>query len=487
MPTNTFTDLCRINVKGGDGGAGCMSFRREAHVPKGGPDGGDGGRGGNVVLECDPQLSSLIDYRFKHHFKAERGTHGQGARRHGRDGNDMVLKVPLGTVVRELDPETMEPAFQIADLTQPGQRVIVAPGGVGGKGNIHFVTSVRRAPAFAEKGEPAIDHWIELEMKIMADAALVGMPSVGKSSLIARLSAARPKIADYPFTTLVPNLGMVRAASGESFVVADVPGLIEGASEGKGLGHEFLRHIERTALILHVVDMTGGFEGRDPVDDYEKINAELAAYASELAERPQIVVANKCDMPDLEDDIERLRAAAERDGHPFFQVSAFTGAGLDELVLETARQVRGLRSEIIVPDNLEDPSLELEHRRKLRDRSITITREEKGVWRVSGGAIERMVVQTDWDNDEAVAYLQHRFARLGLDNKLAAEGCCQGDEVRILGFAFTYEGGDEREDDVEELDEDFARMVEAESIEVVPDDVDDADADETDADATGEE
>ena len=275
---NTFTDLSHINVRGGDGGAGCMSFRREAFVPKGGPDGGDGGRGGSVIVEADPQLSSLIDYRYKHHFKAERGTHGQGARRHGRDGDDLVLRVPVGTVVRELDPATQTPLYDIADLTSPGERVVVAPGGAGGRGNIHFVTSVRRAPAFAEKGEPAREHWIELEMKLMADAALVGMPSVGKSSLIARISAARPKIADYPFTTLVPNLGVARAANGQSFVVADVPGLIEGASVGRGLGHQFLRHIERTALILHVVDVTGGYEGRDAVEDYRTINDELAAY-----------------------------------------------------------------------------------------------------------------------------------------------------------------------------------------------------------------
>ena len=249
-----FTDICRINVKGGDGGAGCMSFRREAYVPKGGPDGGDGGHGGNVIVKADAQLSSLIDYRFKHHFRAERGTHGQGSRKDGKNGSDLILKVPMGTVVREIDGETMEPAYEIADLTHDGESVVVAPGGTGGRGNPHFVTSTRRAPAFAEKGEPAIEHWIELEMKLMADAALVGMPSVGKSSLIARMSAARPKIADYPFTTLVPNLGVVRAGE-YSYVVADVPGLIEGASEGRGLGHQFLRHIERTALILHVVDI----------------------------------------------------------------------------------------------------------------------------------------------------------------------------------------------------------------------------------------
>lgn len=454
MPTNTFTDLCHINVKGGDGGAGCMSFRREAFVPKGGPDGGDGGDGGSVVLVTDPQLSSLIDYRYKHHFKAERGTHGQGARRHGREGADLVLRVPLGTVVRELDPQTMEPSFEIADLTQPGQRVVVAPGGVGGRGNIHFVTSVRRAPAFAEKGEPALDHWIELEMKLMADAALVGMPSVGKSSLIARLSAARPKIADYPFTTLVPNLGVVRAKNGTSFVAADVPGLIEGASEGRGLGHEFLRHIERTALILHVVDLTGGYEGRNPLEDYRTINAELAAYAEELASRPQIVLANKCDMPGTNDALARLRETVQADGRPFFAVSAVTGEGLEDFVVACAARVADLRSQIEPTAILPDFNAAVERERQRRDRAIQIKMESRGVWRVSGGLVERMVVQTDWDNDEAAAYLQHRFDRMGLDARLASAGCRAGDEVRILGFAFDYEG-EAAGDDYAELDEGF--------------------------------
>ena len=242
----------------------------------------------------------------------------------------------------------MEPAWQIADLTQPGERAIVAPGGAGGRGNIHFVTSVRRAPAFAEKGEPALEHWIELEMKLLADAALVGMPSVGKSPIIARISRARPKIADYPFTTLVPNLGVARAKDGTSFVAADVPGLIEGASEGKGLGHQFLRHIERTALICHVVDVTGGYEGRDPVDDYHTINAELAAYAAELADRPQIVLANKCDLTGTEEAVERLRAVAEADGHRFFAVSAATGMGLDDFVTRCAHDVANLRAAAVV-------------------------------------------------------------------------------------------------------------------------------------------
>ena len=450
---NTFTDLSHINVKGGDGGAGCMSFRREAFVPKGGPDGGDGGRGGNVVVEADPQLSSLIDYRYKHHFRAERGTHGQGARRHGRDGADLVLRVPVGTVVRELDPVTQLPAYDIADLTQPGERVVVAPGGAGGRGNIHFVTSVRRAPAFAEKGEPAREHWIELEMKLMADAALVGMPSVGKSSIIARISAARPKIADYPFTTLVPNLGVARAANGQSFVAADVPGLIEGASEGKGLGHQFLRHIERTALILHVVDVTGGYEGRDAVEDYHTINDELAAYASELASRPQIVVANKCDLPGVEEAVERLRAEAERDGHAFFAVSAATGVGLDALVSHCAAEVSRLRAEAASAAPALDLSERWERERQRRDRQIRVRREERHAWRVTGSQIERMVIQTDWDNDEAVAYLQHRFDRCGLDDALSKAGAVNGDEVRILELTFTFEGADDAPD-FDELSED---------------------------------
>lgn len=454
---NTFTDLSHINVKGGDGGAGCMSFRREAFVPKGGPDGGDGGHGGSVIVEADAQLSSLIDYRYKHHFRAGRGTHGQGARRYGRDGEDLVLKVPLGTVVRELDPQTQTPMYQIADLTQPGERVIVAPGGAGGRGNIHFVTSVRRAPAFAEKGEPALEHWIELEMKLMADAALVGMPSVGKSSIIARISAARPKVADYPFTTLVPNLGVARATSGQSFVAADVPGLIEGASEGKGLGHQFLRHIERTALIMHVIDVTGGYEGRDAIEDYVTINAELAAYASELAVRPQVVVANKCDLPGCEEAVERLRAAAEADGHEFFAVSAATGLGLDALVNRVAAMVADLRREVAAAEPERDLTETWERDRQRRDKRMVIRREERHVWRVSGAAIERMVVQTDWENDEAVAFLQHRFDRCGLDLQLAKAGAVNGDEIRILGFAFTYEGegADDEYSEVNEAEEEL--------------------------------
>ncbi|MGI6032269.1 MAG: GTPase ObgE [Coriobacteriales bacterium] len=460
-----FTDQVHIQIKAGDGGAGCTSFRREAHVPKGGPDGGDGGNGGDVVLEADSSLSSLIDYRYKHHFKADKGTHGQGKRMHGADGKDLILKVPCGTVVRLLD-EDMVPVEDIADLTHNGERVIVAKGGRGGRGNIHFVTPTRRAPAFSELGEPTEPLWIELEMKVMADAALVGMPSVGKSSLIACMSAARPKIADYPFTTLQPNLGMVR--SGDlSFVVADVPGLIEGAAQGKGLGHEFLRHVERTALILHVIDASGGFEGRDPVEDYDIINRELAQYG-DLAERPRIVVANKCDLPGTEEAIERLRARVkadseelseklldeqgidERDPIPFFAVSAATREGLDSLIRATAQRVHELRSAAA-----EEPEPEYdqvwEHKRKERDARITVTREEAHAWRVSGKNVERMVVQTEWDNDEAVAFLQRRMERAGVERALSAAGAQAGDEVRIMGIAFDYEPADWNDDEFDSI------------------------------------
>ena len=444
-----FTDMSRINVKGGDGGAGCMSFRREAYVPKGGPDGGDGGHGGDVVIQADAQLSSLIDYRFKHHFRAERGTHGQGSRKDGKSGADLVLRVPMGTVVRELDPETQEPLYEIADLTHDGERVVVAPGGAGGLGNTHFVTSVRRAPAFAQLGEPAQEHWIELEMKLMADAALVGMPSVGKSSLIARMSAARPKIADYPFTTLVPNLGMVRAGE-YSYVVADVPGLIEGASEGRGLGHQFLRHIERTALIMHVVDISGGFEGRDPVEDYRIINDELRRYASELAERPQVVVANKCDISGMEDRVQALKQAAIADGHRFFAVSAATGAGLNTLMLACGEMVAELRRELADAPADDVPLDRWERRRQAREKTFQVVCEAPGVYRVMGTQVERLVVQTDWENEEALIYLQHRFARMGVDDALEKAGCRAGDEVRISGRAFMYEGAEEFIDDVDD-------------------------------------
>ena len=462
-----FIDKVRIHVKGGNGGAGCMSFRREAHVPKGGPDGGDGGHGGNVVVEADASLSSLIEYRFKHHFKAERGTHGKGSRMHGATGEDLVLKVPMGTVVHEYFEESKEVGELIADLTHDGERVTVAEGGMGGRGNIHFVTPTRRAPAFAELGEPSQERWIELEMKLMADAALVGMPSAGQSSLIAKMSAARPKIADYPFTTLVPNLGVARSGD-YSFVVADIPGLIEGAHEGRGLGHEFLRHIERTALIVHVVDLTGDYEGRDPLEDYDIINRELALYADELAARPRIVVANKIDVPGAEEVADRLAERVREDsiaaagGDEFapspvdpklYRISALTGEGVDGLKAAIATKVHELREELRA---LSEADVQYEHvwehKREERDKQFKVVPLGGGVFRVEGPQVERMVVQTDWENEEAIAFLQHRLKRLGVEKALEKAGAVDGDEIRIVGRAFEFESVRTAEDLFKELD-----------------------------------
>lgn len=448
-----FTDWVHIQLKSGDGGAGCTSFRREAHVPKGGPDGGDGGRGGDIIIQANQSISSLIDYRYKHHFKAERGTHGQGARKHGASGRDLVLEVPVGTVIRLLD-ENMQACEEIADLTHHGEKVIAVKGGRGGRGNIHFVTPTRRAPAFSELGEPGEECWVELEMKLMADAALVGMPSVGKSSLISCMSASRPKIADYPFTTLQPNLGMVTSED-HSFVVADVPGLIEGAAEGKGLGHEFLRHVERTALILHVVDLSGGFEGRDPVEDYEIIKRELKLYAQDLADRPCIVVGNKCDLPGTQDALERLKERVHKDSDelserlldegiddrnpiPFFAVSAAIKQGLSQLISATAQKVFELRT-AAAQEVIPEYDHVWEHKRKERDSRFAVEPEGDGIWRISGKRIERMVIQTEWDNDEAVIFLQRRLDRAGVEKALIAAGAKAGDEIRILGVSFDFE------------------------------------------------
>lgn len=380
---------------------------------------------------------------------------------HGANGEDLVLKVPVGTVVREYFEDTKETGEIIADLTHDGEQIIVARGGVGGRGNTHFVTPTRRAPAFAELGVPAEECWIELEMKLMADAALVGVPSAGKSSLIARMSAAKPKIADYPFTTLVPNLGVVKTPD-YSYVIADIPGLIEGAHAGKGLGHEFLRHIERSALILHVVDLSGGFEGRDPVEDYRIIKRELELYAHDLADRPCIVVGNKIDAPGAQLAVDRLAEEVKKDsiaaagGDEFaasslnpklFLTSALTGSGLDALMAATGAKVAELREQARLAQQDDRPFDQVwQHERDKKEKAYEVAKLSDGVFRVSGKQIERMVIQTDWENDEAIAFLQHRFKRLGLDLALERAGARDGDEVRILGRAFEFESERMRDD-----------------------------------------
>jgi GTP-binding protein len=335
-----FIDEIDIFVKGGDGGAGCVSFRREKFVPRGGPDGGDGGDGGTVILEADPAITTLLDFHYQRHYTAERGQHGRGANKQGASGADTVLRVPLGTTVS--DRAGGEP---LGDLTARGQRLVVARGARGGRGNARFTTSTNRAPRRADLGRAGEERWIHLELKVLADVGVVGFPNAGKSTLVSRLSAAKPKIADYPFTTLVPTLGIVRAGEERTFVIADLPGLIPGAAEGKGLGHRFLRHTERTRLLLHLIDLDPS-TGRDPLADYHAIQDELRAYSEELAARPQIVVVNKVELPGTAEARAAVEAFCAAHGLPFHAVSAVTGEGLPALVQQIARR---LASEPWVP------------------------------------------------------------------------------------------------------------------------------------------
>ena len=320
-----FVDKAKIHVKAGDGGNGCVAWRREKFVPLGGPAGGNGGKGGDVILKADSRMQTLMDFKYKIHFKAERGQHGSGSNKHGKAGEDLVIKVPVGTVVK--DAETGE---IIADLTKDGQEVVVAKGGKGGKGNAAFKTSTNQAPDYAEEGEKGEERWIELELKLLADVGIIGFPNAGKSTLISVLSNARPKIADYPFTTLSPVLGVVKLDIGKSLVLADIPGLIEGASQGAGLGHEFLRHIERTKFLLHVIDISD-FREREPLEAFEIINKEMEQYSPELTKKPQIVVGNKIDILSDKEEINRLKKAFEEKGYRFIPVSLATKEGIDEL------------------------------------------------------------------------------------------------------------------------------------------------------------
>jgi GTPase len=345
-----FVDEIDVFVKGGDGGAGCVSFRREKFVPYGGPDGGDGGDGGSIWLEADPALTTLLDYHYKRHYHAERGTHGQGSNRHGASGRDTTLRVPLGTVVADRDT-----GEHLGDLTTKGQRVMAIPGAIGGRGNARFATSTNRAPRRADLGRTGPERWLHLELKLLADVGVIGFPNAGKSTLVSRLSAARPKIANYPFTTLEPTLGIVRADGERTFVIADLPGLIPGAAEGKGLGHQFLRHTERTRLLLHLLDLDPQ-AGRDPIEDLKTINQELAAYSPDLAARPQIVVANKSDLPDAAPNRERVERHCASKGLSLLVVSAVTGAGLMDLVREIARRLDSMSASASAPASTGRPS-----------------------------------------------------------------------------------------------------------------------------------
>ena len=415
----------RIYVEAGNGGDGMSSFRREKFVEKGGPNGGNGGRGGNVILRADNSLNTLIDFRYKRKFIAKRGDNGGVSNMTGHRGEDVIIKVPLGTVVRDDETNIM-----IADLTEDGQEFVAAKGGRGGKGNACYATSTKRAPTFAEKGEPGTKGWLRLELKLLADVGLVGYPSVGKSSIISRVSAAKPEIAAYHFTTLTPVLGVVRLSEEQSFVLADIPGLIEGAAEGVGLGHDFLRHIERTKVLLHVVDVSG-CEGRDPIEDFEKINHELEAYSARLARRKQLVVANKMDLPDSADNFVILKEYVEEKGYEIMPVSAATGEGLQELMwkaYEMARQyVAEPEEEIGVVEEGDPDSFEI------------IRGAEDADFEVKGKNIERLVAMTNFDNAEALYRFQLIWKRLKIEEALLEAGIQEGQTVRILDMVFNYQ------------------------------------------------
>ncbi len=420
-----FIDRAKITVKAGSGGNGMSSFRREKYVPKGGPSGGDGGRGANVVLIGDANLNTLVDFRYKRQFKADNGANGQSSNMHGRGAEDLLVKVPPGTIIKE------EATGQIlGDITEPGQQVIVARGGRGGRGNARFVNSVHRAPTFAELGEPGEETTLLLELKLLADVGLLGYPSVGKSSILSMVSAAKPEIAAYHFTTLSPVLGVVSIAAGQNFVLADIPGLIEGAHAGVGLGHDFLRHIERTKVLIHVLDVSG-LEGRDPVEDFHKINNELKLYNEKLFKRPQIVAANKMDLPEAQANFQRVAETMRGLGHEVYPVSAATGEGLTALMQRAAQLLAEYVEE---PEEIEEAKV---YEAKPED-EFTITRDDDGAFIVEGQGIEKLVAMTRFGDEEGVRRFQAIWRRLGIDAELRSRGIREGDTVRIRDMEFEF-------------------------------------------------
>ncbi|HEY9291242.1 MAG TPA: GTPase ObgE [Microlunatus sp.] len=422
MAIPSFVDTVTFQVSGGNGGHGCASVHREKFKPLGGPDGGNGGNGGSVILEVDPGLTTLVEYHRQSKRLATNGQPGKGDHQNGSNGDDIVLPVPEGTVVTDADTGEV-----LADLTGAGNTMIIAEGGRGGLGNAALASSARKAPGFALLGEEGQVRTIRLELKVVADIGLVGFPSAGKSSLIAAISRARPKIADYPFTTLVPNLGVV-VAGDVTFTVADVPGLIEGASQGRGLGHEFLRHIERCAAIVHVIDCATYEPGRDPVSDLDVIESELAAYGG-LQDRPRMVALNKVDIPDAHDLAELVRADVEQRGWPVFEISTKSGEGLQKLIFACAELVAERRANAPAP---EPPRIVLRPEPVGGGPEFTIKREGE-LWRVRGAKPERWVRQTDFKNDEAVGYLADRLNRIGIETRLLELGALPGDGVAIGG------------------------------------------------------
>ncbi|HET7615711.1 MAG TPA: GTPase ObgE [Bacillales bacterium] len=426
-----FVDYVKVEVKGGDGGNGIAAFRREKYEPKGGPAGGDGGKGGDVVFEVDEGLRTLMDFRYQHHFKAAKGENGRSKKQHGKTAEDLVVKVPPGTMVT--DKET---GAVIADLTEEGQRAVIAKGGRGGRGNTRFATSSNPAPRLSENGEPGEERTINVELKLLADVGLVGFPSVGKSTLLSVVTSAKPKIAAYHFTTIKPNLGVVDVEDGRSFVIADLPGLIEGAHQGSGLGHEFLRHIERTRVIIHVIDMAAS-EGRDPYEDYLKINEELRQYHLKLTERPQIVAANKMDLPGAEEQLEKFKDRLD-DSVQVFPVSAATNSGMRELLFAAADLLETAPIFPIFEEEENEPSDEVTYRFEKEESGFEISRADDGAYIVSGDKIEKLFKMTNFTSDQGVRRFARQMRGMGVDEALRERNIEDGDTVRILDYEFEY-------------------------------------------------
>lgn len=428
-----FLDQVKVNVKAGNGGNGMVAFRREKYVPDGGPAGGDGGIGGDVIFVVDEGLRTLMDFRYNRHFRAEHGENGMSKGMHGRGAKALFVKVPPGTVVKDAETGQM-----LADLVDHGQEAIVAKGGRGGRGNIRFASPRNPAPEIAENGEPGDEKEIELELKVLADVGLVGFPSVGKSTLLSVVSQARPKIGAYHFTTLVPNLGMVQTDDGRSFVLADMPGLIEGASQGVGLGIEFLRHIERTRVLLHVIDMSG-VEGRDPVDDYYTINKELEQYDLKLRERPQLVVANKMDMPDSEENLKTFREEMEKSGEEveIFEISALTRKGLNQVMSRTADLLETAPEFPLYEEETGEEERVL-YKFTPENREFMITRDPDGTWVISGDKVVKLYQMTNFQFDESVMRFSRQLRGMGIDEALRDKGAKNGDTVRLDNFEFEF-------------------------------------------------
>ena len=431
-----FLDEVKIYVRSGDGGNGLVAFRREKYVPKGGPAGGDGGRGANVVFIVDEGLRTFMDYRYQKKFVAPNGENGMSKGMHGRKSKDLYLKVPPGTVIRDTDTGEV-----LADLVEHEQEVIVARGGRGGRGNCRFATPSNPAPEIAENGEPGEERNLTLELKLMADVGLVGFPSVGKSTLLSITSKAKPKIADYHFTTLAPNLGVVETRDHRSFVMADLPGLIEGASQGVGLGHQFLRHIERTKVIVHVIDMSAT-DGRDPYEDYKVINAELGEYNMRLLERPQIVVANKMDIPVASENLVEFKKRLAEDGEDvdIVEISAFTRNNIDNLLYKISDILDNTDPNMLYELDTEEESMEnrVIYKHKPKDETFKITRDDTGAYVVSGPGIERAFLMTDFNRDASVRRFAQQMRSMGVDDALRERGCKNGDTVKILKGEFEF-------------------------------------------------